>query len=236
MIPSSATSVTHVAEVALATKVTGVNAVDELYRAFAAPRPTSVEFCGHCVDPAKVEPFTKVPLRELTAEQVQVYWLQRGVMGDDAFQRYLVPRFLELILAGEIDRFDANYYLDIVSTGYPTWSAQQQVAIDGYLPALWRQWTTVGVNGHDLRKFLDHVACAGLDMTPYLVAVEQSPEAVAELIWDLQDNATGAAAQLTAWLDTPGPLAILEKAALETPDADGRYSMAHYILEGRRVR
>ncbi|MCP2197386.1 hypothetical protein [Lentzea flava] len=77
--------------------------IERLYEVFAAPRPAVVEFCDHCVDAADIAPFTTVPLRELSAEQVEKYWLKSGTVGDEAFVRYLLPRVLELIAAGELD-------------------------------------------------------------------------------------------------------------------------------------
>ncbi|MET9226726.1 hypothetical protein [Lentzea sp. NPDC003310] len=90
--------------------------IERLYDVFATPRPRVVDFCDHCVDAASVEPFTTVPLRQLTSEHLGEFWLKSGTIGDEAFVRYLLPRVLELIAAGDLDA--DFFWLRLVSEAY----------------------------------------------------------------------------------------------------------------------
>ncbi|TWP51917.1 hypothetical protein FKR81_13845 [Lentzea tibetensis] len=209
-------------------------AVEDLYEVFAAPRPAEVACCDHCVDPAKLEPFTSVPLRSLTAEQVGVFWLKSGTIGDEGFVRYLLPRFLELISTGEIDDFDSDYYLRLVTTGYPAWTTREQAAVVRYLRALW----TAGLAGHvriDVGHLLARLADTHDEVGGFLVELEGAPALLADYVRGLavDEKRPGYVEQ---WLFGDGPLVALEKAALELPDPDGTYSYTHLMLEGLRVR
>ena len=49
--------------------------IERVYEVFATPRPRVVEFCDHCVTAEDGAPFTSVPLRVLTPDQVGRFWL-----------------------------------------------------------------------------------------------------------------------------------------------------------------
>lgn len=208
--------------------------MEDLYEVFAAARPAKVDYCDHCVDAAKLEPFTSVPLRSLTAEQVGVFWLKSGTIGDESFVRYLLPRFLELISTGEIDEFDSDYYLRLVTTGYPAWTAREQAAAARYLRELW----TAGLAGHvkiDVRHLLARLADTHDDVGGFLAELEGAPALLADYVQGLATDKKRPA-HVDQWLFGDGPLVALERAALELPDPDGTYSYAHLVLEGLRVR
>ena len=107
--------------------------IERLYDVFTTPRPAVVEFCDHCVDQDDVAPFTTVPLRELTAEQVERYWLRSGTIGDENFARYLLPRVLELIATGELDA--DFYWLRIANTAHEKGDSRERQAIEAYYAA-----------------------------------------------------------------------------------------------------
>ena len=104
--------------------------VERLYEVFAMPSPAVVEFCDHCVDAADVAPFTSVPLRQLTSEHVEKFWLNSGTIGDEAFVRYLLPRVMELIADGAIE---ADYFWLALATGvYSRGGPREQSALEEY--------------------------------------------------------------------------------------------------------
>jgi hypothetical protein len=107
--------------------------IERVYEVFAAPRPRVVEYCDHCVTAEDVAPFTTVPLRELTAEQVETYWLRSGKIGDENFARYLLPRVLDLIAAGELDA--DFYWLRIANTAHENGDSRERQAIEAYYEA-----------------------------------------------------------------------------------------------------
>jgi hypothetical protein len=107
--------------------------IERIYEVFASPRPRAVEYCDHCVKPEDVAPFTTVPLRELTAEQVETYWLRSGTIGDENFARYLLPRVLDLIATGELDA--DFYWLRIANTAHEKGDSRERQAIEAYYDA-----------------------------------------------------------------------------------------------------
>ncbi|MGW4207960.1 hypothetical protein ACWEIJ_08215 [Lentzea sp. NPDC004789] len=107
--------------------------IERLYEVFSAPRPRVVDHCDHCVNPEDVAPFTTVPLRELTSEQVEKYWLRSGTIGDENFARYLLPRVLDLIAAGELDA--DFYWLRIANTAHENGDSRERQAIEAYYDA-----------------------------------------------------------------------------------------------------
>ncbi|MFS8104804.1 hypothetical protein LFM09_47655 [Lentzea alba] len=107
--------------------------IERLYQVFATPRPSVVDFCDHCVKPEDVAPFTTVPLRQLTSDQVEKFWLKSGTIGDETFVRYLIPRVLDLIAAGELD--PDFFWLRLVSEAYANGDPREQSAVRGYFMA-----------------------------------------------------------------------------------------------------
>jgi hypothetical protein len=107
--------------------------IERLYEVFAAPRPAVVDHCDHCVDPADVAPFTTVPLRDLTADHVEKYWLRSGTIGDETFVRYLLPRVLELIAEGALDA--DFFWLGLANSAHQKGDPREQRAIEEYYEA-----------------------------------------------------------------------------------------------------
>lgn len=107
--------------------------IERLYDVFATPRPRVVEFCDHCVDAASVAPFTELPLRQLTSEHLGKFWLKSGTIGDENFVRYLLPRVMELIAAGDLDA--DFFWLRLVSEAYAKGDQREQAAVRDYFLA-----------------------------------------------------------------------------------------------------
>ncbi|MEV6240655.1 hypothetical protein [Lentzea sp. NPDC051838] len=135
--------------------------IERLYEVFSAPRPRVVDYCDHCVKPEDVAPFTTVPLRELTAEQVEIYWLRSGTIGDEKFARYLLPRVLDLIASGELDA--DFYWLRIANTAHENGDSRERQTIEAYydatpsaLEALVEECTGENAPGDRLAEWLTH--------------------------------------------------------------------------------
>ena len=48
-------------------------ALAEQYTAFRRPKPSNVDGCSCCTDPAKLNALVRTPLRDLTANQLEFY-------------------------------------------------------------------------------------------------------------------------------------------------------------------
>ncbi|MEU5235042.1 hypothetical protein AB0G82_38305 [Streptomyces anulatus] len=107
--------------------------IERLYEVFATPRPSVVDFCDHCVTAEDVAPFTTVPLRELTSGQVGRFWLKSGTIGDENLVRYLLPRVMELIAAGELEA--DFFWLRLVAEAYAKGDPREQAAVREYFLA-----------------------------------------------------------------------------------------------------
>ncbi|MFD4641209.1 hypothetical protein ACFWN2_28125 [Lentzea sp. NPDC058436] len=105
--------------------------IERVYEVFAAPRPRVVDFCDHCVTAQDVAPFTTVPLRELTSEHVERFWLKSGTIGDENFVRYLLPRVMELISTGELEA--DFYWLRLITETREKSDQREQRVIDDWL-------------------------------------------------------------------------------------------------------
>src|SRR5215208_384408 len=76
--------------------------LDELYAAFAGPAPREVVGCPCCTDPAELRVLVAVPLRELSALQLESYASAALLtVGEPKDLRYFWPRILELAARGE---------------------------------------------------------------------------------------------------------------------------------------
>lgn len=206
-------------------------AIEDLYRVFDVPKPATVDYCGHCVDGAKATKLIAVDRRELTADDVAVYYLNSTLIGDDHYQfrRYLLPRLLELVAMDEPEDFRGEYFLELAVTGAEigVWTDAEQRAVRVYVVALWRHSLTNPLKQRDL---FTHVCELHEDVGPFLAELErpEAAAALAELVESAMAN--GEDPRLNDWLKGPGPLAALERAALGD-DPDGTYSNLHLALE-----
>lgn len=161
--------------------------IERLYEVFAAPRPRVVDYCDHCVNREDVAPFTAVPLRELTSGQVGKYWLKSGTIGDENFVRYLLPRVLDLIAAGELEA--DFFWLRLVSEAYAKGGPREQAAVRDYflatpaaLAGLVREGPDEGplttwMRGPETLAVLEEAALAGPDPDGVLSEAHRALEA-----------------------------------------------------------
>ena len=115
-------------------------AVDELYQAFARPRPSHVPGCECCADPQELNVLIQVPLRALTVAQLQPYAASAmTTVGDVTHFRYFWPRLAELVVALRPDEYlvDPEVLLGKPAYGHwRTWPVAEQRATEAYAAAL----------------------------------------------------------------------------------------------------
>jgi hypothetical protein len=78
-------------------------AVDELYCAFARPKPPkAIDHCSHCISAARVKQLlAPVPLREVPVEAFLSYTMSAAdTVGGASDFRYFLPRILDIALTG----------------------------------------------------------------------------------------------------------------------------------------
>jgi hypothetical protein len=204
-------------------------AIAQAYRVFGRYTLTRpIEVCGQCY-PELADVFAGELLREISPELLCQYvdaTACRGYaerMDDDI--RYLLPRWLELIAAGEsIGRFGDHDGLTVMQ---PTlwrarWPADEVAALDQYFAALFRDAMRIPVQigqyhpvpfvrGRDLTWFLYGIGAAGSGAAlPLLHIAEEWPDRemdlrIAGLACDIARQAIQEWSP-TQQLSPPGPL------------------------------
>lgn len=116
-------------------------AVQLLYDAFASqPRRAHLDFCDHCVSPQEADALVRTPIRDISADLLQVFVL--NAMSEtwgswEDLQCYL-PRILELVASGDLGRYDVSGLFSGMGIRWREWPEAQQHALTAYLTALWR--------------------------------------------------------------------------------------------------
>lgn len=117
-------------------------ALEGLYEAFADSRcPARIEL-SPVKDEADFLPLIRVPLRELSAEQLwgYTYSVFYTVGGEEDFF-YLLPRILELASVPYSPFDNEVVFKKVVLSGWPGgWGLQRRLAFDSYLHAIVASW------------------------------------------------------------------------------------------------
>jgi hypothetical protein len=114
-------------------------AIDEQYRAFASPKPATIEGCPCCITPEQIDALLATPLRELSYEQLRRYAESAlATVGAVENFRYFWPRIAELAVTSEWpNSFDPELVFIPLSYGeWWTWPAHEQSALRGLAAAL----------------------------------------------------------------------------------------------------
>jgi len=197
-------------------------AIDELYREFARySRPAVIDYCPHCRTGKDVAGLLTTPLRGLAAADLDSYVLHLfGTIGDEADFRYLLPRLLELLAAGEFDEWTAEVLFRKAC------GRVHHPAFDAYLRALWHAAAMAP------SVFLAEICAAGRDCAPFLDSWTGPVTGLADLV--ANPHRCDA---LERWLAGPVPPQVLEDAVLIEidPDVLTRLSSAYELLEWRRT-
>ena len=111
--------------------------IEEAYRVFQAPKPTSLGVCEHCcMDPAIEADFLRPPIAALPLgylrDWYQAAYDPAGI--DQAIWTYLLPRVLEVLASGEdASPIGLEVSLNRFATGDASnWSQQQWSVLDRF--------------------------------------------------------------------------------------------------------
>jgi hypothetical protein len=115
--------------------------VEPLYAAFAdQPRPTAIEACPHCRDPADFEDLLVLPLREIDDDLLGRFLSHPGTVGSAADRQWLAPRAIELVVSGQCRYAGIEPTLHaFVHAGWESWPAVQRAAVVDVLGTFWTQ-------------------------------------------------------------------------------------------------
>lgn len=163
--------------------------IEEAYRVFDYPKPSSTEVCQHCCMDAKIEAaFFDPPIRQLPLEYVRDWYFaaynpETGVA--KATWAYLLPRLLE-ILATDEDLADVGLEVSLerFETGNSkNWSIKEWAVLDRF-QRMFLQHRIENTKG-----FLDDVLCmfklGGWVLDDLMDQVEAAPsEKLAVRLWN----------------------------------------------------
>lgn len=162
--------------------------IEEAYRVFDYPKPSSTEVCQNCCMDRKIEAdFFNPPIRQLPLEYVQdwyeaAYDPQSGVA--KATWAYLLPRIMEILATGEdVARVAFEVSLGRFETGNPkNWSIGEWAVLDRFQKMFLQHRIE---NGSD---DLDSVLCmfkrGGWPLDALMAQLEASPsECLAVRFW-----------------------------------------------------
>ncbi|WP_155391110.1 hypothetical protein [Catellatospora paridis] len=206
-------------------------AVTELYAVFARhPRAERIGYCGHCVNDAEALVLQRVPLRRLTAGDLERFTFKLlSTWGDEADLRHFLPRILELFATGEQrDGHLLTKTLSNVRYHGTAWAPDELAAVEGYLLALMRQVLTDRDSPLRITALLEGAAENGHTVKPYLAvwADEPGEAATLRLAYLIDDFGWTFSRddryhrEVRAWLRTGTPAGRLEAAFLATDDPE----------------
>ena len=145
-------------------------AIDALYAAFRRPRPRVVEGCACCTDPAELRPLVEVPLRELTAEQLERYARSALLtVGSEADLPYFWPRLVELLVREELStEVEIVLQKPLKAKWRTCWSTEEQAATERLARAVMEEMSLREYDASDVDGWV--CALGGLleDVTSYL--------------------------------------------------------------------
>ncbi len=115
-------------------------AIDKLFTAFSQyrkPSAPSPDLVG--ISQAELLAFYQQPVREISGETLATYARKALTTWGDADEfRYFLPRIFELLIKGPSGWCDpALVFGKLDAAGWRTWPQEEQVAVRGYLSALW---------------------------------------------------------------------------------------------------
>ena len=145
-------------------------ATTELYTVFGdGPLARQIHGCPCCSDPETLARWSRTPLRDLPAEELEAYvYSAMSTIGDEEDFKHFTPRLLALA-AEDPDGVDVELVAaHLARAHWSNWLPQQRGAVDSYLDAIWR---ALLVREHDSRH-IDAVVCglalAGKDISKLL--------------------------------------------------------------------
>lgn len=223
-------------------------AVHRLYKVFASqPRRAKIEFCDHCVSPQEAEALVTTPLQEVGADLLRVFVLNAmsETWGDWEDLRFYLPRVLELVAMGKLDRYDIMGLFSGMGLRWHDWPQDQHDALASYLAALWRA-TLTGYwlpSNLDVLDVLEAAGDLGVPIDSFLGEWEtgSSEPSVLHLTWLIRHGPSRWESKPTAgwsqtidqWVMGPAPKRVLTSAltTASTPEIAANLSGALRILD-----
>ena len=162
--------------------------IEEAYRVFAYPKPSSIEVCRNCcMDPTIEADFFNPPIRQLPLEYVRDWYFaayeENGVA--KATWAYLLPRLMEILATGEELSYNGiEVSLGRFDTGNPkNWSSKEWAVLDRF-QRVFLERHIANTEGH-----LDDVICmfrlGGWDLDDLMNQVKAAPsEHLATRLWN----------------------------------------------------
>ncbi|WP_150124970.1 hypothetical protein [Tsuneonella mangrovi] len=112
-------------------------ALEEIYREFAAPTPSVIEGCPCCIATRGVDVLLNTPLREITGQQIWRYVSGAFLtIGNEDDFRYLLPRILEISVTDPGNANDPEIVIGKLGlASWREWKANEQRTIERLLDA-----------------------------------------------------------------------------------------------------
>lgn len=188
-------------------------ALETVYRVFAAPAPLTIEGCPCCLATRGVDVLLTTPLRALTGQALWSY--VSGVfytVGSERDFRYLLPRILDVAINDPGSLNDIEIVLGKLKLAHwQSWSTDERTAIASLVDAWFERVlandlieVAEGWTGWEAESLLCGAARAGLPLTRLLARL-QEPD-VAIVLADMKERAP----ELSGfWEDAPAGFAAL---------------------------
>lgn len=161
------------------------DALETIYRDFAAPAPPVIEGCPCCLSTRGVDVLVTTPLRALSGQELWRYVSGAFLtVGGERDFRYLLPRILDIAINDPGNSNDAEIVLGkLALAGWHSWPRQEREAIAELLDG-WFELTVAadiaeaaeGFVGREAEGVLCGVARAGLPIDRWLARL-QEPDA-----------------------------------------------------------
>ena len=213
-------------------------AVEALYATFARFGLGRVAGCPHCVGDDDQRAIRRVPLRQLTGDDLDRYATKAvSTWGDADDLRHFLPRLLELAAQGDLTADVATVVGKLRPAQWPGWPLDQREAVEAFAGAWWRRTLTMFPAPDDAATVLHAVAQAVDDLSPFLSAWLDPPTETAarhlaafvdEIAHSVRRRPTGPVlsgwwpgqpAQLLAWLARPSLRETMENAFFDAGSA-----------------
>lgn len=145
--------------------------MEALYATFARFELGKVAGCPHCVGDDDQRDLRRVPLRQLTGDDVEHYAFKAiSTWGDADDLRHFLPRLLELAARGDLTVDVATVVGKLRLAQWSGWPPDQREAIETFAGAWWRRTLTIYPAPDDAATVLQAVAQAVDDLSPFLSA------------------------------------------------------------------
>ncbi len=158
------------------------DALEAVYREFAAPPPAKIEGCPCCIATRGVDILLTTPLREISGQALGRYVSGAFLtIGDERDFRYLLPRILDISVSDPGNAANAEIVLGKLRlANWRSWSAQERRAVEEFVDA-WFECALAqdladadeGWVGMEAESVLCGIARAGLPLARWLVRLHE---------------------------------------------------------------